>query len=474
MRRRRLRRVVAREDARQERPSRGGEGRTRIEARFPGPRRGRGPSFPSGRTPAELSRDRLRVTCVSLASFDAATRPGEYRGGGCGARLRRSRSLSPPHTPCATFNRSVKSRHSSRTGQRGAHGFGITRRLAPRREEVDLAGVVRALGELLPRRREIEIASARAGRNPGSGRDRIGPILRPRACAKKEDKGVSCLLITPRAYPQCPAPGPTREPPGPAGCRAYTFSSLRSQPTFIGRRDTARQVSDLGRFPRTPPRWVPTEAEPRPQSTRSSDATRGRGQVAIVRIRSPTNTSGCSRATVAARTPVSSSPRTAWASRPHRRSAASCAGRRASASSTRCRTTSNKVCGVAHPSANAAASCASGVAPASPPAPRTEHLATYGTCRECRAVDPLAFDERPPVLREAEFHVFVRQPAVAAVAPLRSPRVADLEGTGGRMFPIRRWSRSSRRRSQSRRPRAHRRPLSPPVAGRGILPAAAA
>ena len=44
----------------------------------------------------------------------------------------------------------------------------------------------------------------------------------------------------------------------------YTFSSPGSQAALNDGLDTARQVSDLGRFPRTPPRRAPTEAEHRP------------------------------------------------------------------------------------------------------------------------------------------------------------------------------------------------------------------
>lgn len=50
--------------------------------------------------------------------------------------------------------------------------------------------------------------------------------------------------------------------------RAYTFSSRRSQLPFIDALNTARQVSGLGRFFRTPPRREPTGAELKRQPSR--------------------------------------------------------------------------------------------------------------------------------------------------------------------------------------------------------------
>ena len=108
----------------------------------------------------------LRVI-LAAANADSASRRSVDQCGGrvplaprCRSRrsVRRSRSLRPPHTPCATFNRNANSRHSSRTGHRAQTAF-VSRTDSPRAGKKSTSpGCRAAIGELLPGGREIGFA----------------------------------------------------------------------------------------------------------------------------------------------------------------------------------------------------------------------------------------------------------------------------------------------------------------------------
>ena len=159
----------------------------------------------------------------------------------------------PPHTPCATFMRSAKSRHSVFHGADRAHRFGVAHRLAGRRgrSRHPRGGRIR---EALPRR------AWSSGRNTesvdSSVRDRT-PRFSAVSLWATRGQGCELLVDNPANTPQCARTrGDTRHRRG-----ACTFSSRRSQRTFIRTVETPPRSRISVGFPSLP---APQGGRPRP------------------------------------------------------------------------------------------------------------------------------------------------------------------------------------------------------------------